>query len=208
MGEIFNVFFLRMLKPVPMVLMILYISGKNSQRDHLVPTLIRAGLILSLVGDVCLMVNEMSAFMVGTGFFYVAHILYCVAFRMGTVVREASFTNKAVRWLICVGLLGMCASNIYTLWDLMPNRLLFSTYAFVLCLMNIFAIQRYQITTPYSFGFVVAGAVLFGLSDNLLAFLKFNKIPSDLGRGMVMLLYYGGQYLLMHGAMHHSNLQH
>lgn len=40
-----------------MILMIIYISGKNSQRDHLVPTLIRAGLILSLIGDLFLMVD-------------------------------------------------------------------------------------------------------------------------------------------------------
>lgn len=56
-GEIFGIFVLKLLKPLPMVLMIMYISGKNSQRDHLVPTLIRAGLILSLVGDVFLMVD-------------------------------------------------------------------------------------------------------------------------------------------------------
>lgn len=57
LGEIFGVFILKLLKPLPILLMIIYISGKNSQRDHLVPTIIRAGLILSLVGDVFLMVN-------------------------------------------------------------------------------------------------------------------------------------------------------
>lgn len=56
-GEIFGIFLLKMLKPIPMILMIIYISGKNSQRDHLVPTLIRAGLILSLIGDIFLMIN-------------------------------------------------------------------------------------------------------------------------------------------------------
>lgn len=90
----------------------------------------------------------------------------------------------------------------------MPNRILFPLYGLVLCLMNIFAIGRYEKTTPNSFNFVVLGAVLFGISDNLLAFLKFNKIYSDLGRGAVMLFYYSGQYFLMHGAIHHSNLQH
>jgi uncharacterized membrane protein YhhN len=82
-----NIFILRMLKPIPMVLMIIYISGKNSQRNHLVPTLVRAGLILSLVGDLFLMVNELSAFMIGTFFFLLAHILYCIAFSIGSPVR-------------------------------------------------------------------------------------------------------------------------
>ncbi len=35
--------------------MIIYIHGKNSSRQHLVPNLIEAGLIMSLIGDVLLM---------------------------------------------------------------------------------------------------------------------------------------------------------
>jgi hypothetical protein len=44
------------------------------------------------------------------------------------------------------------------------------------------------------------------LSDNLLAFLKFSGISTHLGRGIVMLLYYGGQYMIMHGTVYQSNL--
>lgn len=82
-----NIFILKMLKPIPMILMIIYISGKNSNRNHLVPTLIRAGLILSLIGDLFLMLSEISAFMIGTCFFLVAHILYCIAYSIGSPVR-------------------------------------------------------------------------------------------------------------------------
>ena len=52
-----NIFILKMLKPIPMILMIIYISGKNSQRNHLVPTLIRTGLIISFIGDLLLMIS-------------------------------------------------------------------------------------------------------------------------------------------------------
>lgn len=197
-----------MLKPIPMILMIIYISGKNSNRNHLVPTLIRAGLILSLIGDLFLMLSEISAFMIGTCFFLIAHILYCIAYSIGSPVREASSLNKIIRFIISLLMFGMFLGNVYALWNVMPNRSLFTTYGFVLCLMNICSIKRYRITTPYSFGFTVAGSILFGLSDNLLASLKFNGIQSSFGRGMVMLFYFSGQYLLMHGAMHHSNLQH
>jgi uncharacterized membrane protein YhhN len=145
--------------------------------------------------------------MIGTMFFLVAHILYCVAFIIGTRVRPASRLNKTIRALVCLGMVLMLFGNIYNLWNVMPNRILFTSYSMILCMMNILAVQRYSITTPYSFGFILAGAILFGLSDNLLALLKFNKISTNFGRGMVMLFYYSGQYLLMHGAMHHSNLQ-
>lgn len=145
--------------------------------------------------------------MIGTVFFLIAHILYCIAFTIGDRVRASSSLNKILRLVACIALFGMFIGNIYALWNVMPNRLLFSLYGFVLCLMNIFAVRRYEITTPYSFGFVVAGALLFGLSDNLLAMLKFNGVNTNFGRAVVMLFYYSGQYLLMHGAMHHSNLQ-
>jgi len=51
------------------------------------PSLIEAGLFVSLIGDVMLMFNEDSAFLVGTLFFGVSHIVYIVAFRMGETVR-------------------------------------------------------------------------------------------------------------------------
>lgn len=52
------------------------------------------------------------------------------------------------------------------------------------------------------------GSLLFGISDNLLAFLKFNHFHTDIGRMMIMLTYYASQYFIMHGSLHHSNLQH
>lgn len=48
--------------------------------------------------------------------------------------------------------------------------------------------------------------LLFTISDNLLGFLKFNQIKTDLGRAIIMLTYYAAQYFLMHGALHQSNL--
>ena len=49
--------------------------------------------------------------------------------------------------------------------------------------------------------------VLFSVSDNMLAFLKFNAIKTDLGRSIIMLTYYSAQYFIMHGALHQSNLK-
>ena len=48
---------------------------------------------------------------------------------------------------------------------------------------------------------------LFAVSDNMLAFFKFNQIKTDSGRFLIMLTYYGSQYFIMHGALHQSNLQ-
>ena len=82
-GEGFRIYYLQMLKPLPIMLMIYYIGSKNSPRDHLMPRFVMIGLCFSLIGDCFLMVNEMSSFITGTLFFMVAHTLYIIAFMMG-----------------------------------------------------------------------------------------------------------------------------
>lgn len=81
--------------------------------------------------------------MIGTVFFLFAHILYVVAFTIGTKVRVCTPTNLIVRLGIGFIYVAMCISNIYTLWDVFPNRFLFTTYGIVLCFMNLFALKRY-----------------------------------------------------------------
>jgi uncharacterized membrane protein YhhN len=82
-GNLFRIWLLECLKPIPMIMMIGYLHNKNSLRQHLVPNLVEAGLIMSLVGDVLLMSNETESFVIGTGFFLIAHICYIVAFNLG-----------------------------------------------------------------------------------------------------------------------------
>jgi hypothetical protein len=102
----------------------------------------------------------------------------------------------------------MFIGNTYLLYDLFPNKILFPIYGFILAIMNISAMKRYESTTPYSFGFILVGSLLFGVSDNILGFLKFNHYKTDIGRMLIMLTYYASQYIIMHGSLHHSNLQH
>ena len=63
--------------------------------------------------------------------------------------------------------------------------------------MAIFAILRRGIVRGKAFWYVTIGALFFGISDNLLATLKFNHIHTDLGRGIIMLTYYSAQYLIV-----------
>lgn len=71
-----------------MVLMIYYIHSKNSPRDHLMPRFIEIGLVFSLIGDLFLMSNEDSSFVIGTVFFMIAHTIYTFAFYMGEQIKE------------------------------------------------------------------------------------------------------------------------
>lgn len=89
--------------------------------------------------------------------------------------------------------------NFVMLWHKFPHKTLCTIYGVVLTLMITCAILRYKATTRESYWLVIFGVVLFGISDNLLAFLKFNDISSDIGRVLVMVTYYGSQYLITYG---------
>ena len=188
-------------------MMILYIYGKNTSRDHLMPNLVALGLFLCLIGDVFLMSNEMSSFMIGTGFFMIGHIIYIIAFKMGLNIKIIGRQYKYMRRFAYLAIVGLLVGNLYMLWDQLPNKLLFSAYATVLAIEAIVALSRYEHTTKSAFYFTLIGVGLFAVSDNILAFLKFNEIKTDLGRCIIMFTYYGSQYFIVHGALHQSNLK-
>jgi uncharacterized membrane protein YhhN len=186
--------------------MIIYIHDKNRARQHLVPRLVEVGLILSLVGDVLLMSKEMSSFLVGTGFFMTAHVLYIIAFGIGEKIKSLKRSIRTYRTISYFIVSSLLLLNIYTLWDLFPSKIIFVPYAVILTFEIIVCLARYEKTINSSFYFILIGAVLFTISDNLLGFLKFNHIRTDLGRLVIMLTYYGAQYFIMHGSLHQSNL--
>jgi len=132
--------------------------------------------------------------------------VYIVAFRLGETLRDLEVMYQKSRKIIYILLLKIAGINVYLYWDKFPNRVLFTIYTFILAIEMIFVLWRYEQTTRSSFYFILIGASLFAISDNLLAYLKFNTIKTDLGRGIIMITYYSAQYFIMHGALHQSNL--
>ena len=192
-SEFIGEYFLQLLKPIPMIIMIIYICGKNAKRDDLVPTLIWIGLIFSLFGDLYLMSNQLS---VGAKYYFIGHILSCVAFSKGKILKRHN-NMFLVMW--CIISLGILVYNIKTLWIVMPDKLFFSSYAVILFLKNILAVKRYDITNQYSFNSILVGTVLFGLTDTPLAMLKFHSIIR-IRTGFDILFNYIALFFMMHGA--------
>lgn len=160
------------------------------------------------MGDLFLMSNEDSSFVIGTIFFMIAHAIYIAAFRMGEEIKEIGREFKIMRWGAYIVIVVLMFANIYGLWDKFINKPIFTIYTGILALEAIVTLQRYETSNKPSFFFILIGVSLFTVSDNLLGFLKFNAIKTDLGRFFIMLTYYGAQYFIMHGALHQSNLQH
>lgn len=123
-----------MLKPIPIILMIYYIRDKNRSRDHLVPNLVQYGLALSLVGDVCLMLNDMPSFLIGTGFFMVAHLLYIISFRVGEKVKKLKSSYRVLRKITYAVIIILLGLNYYQLWDKFPSKVIFVPYCAILAI--------------------------------------------------------------------------
>jgi uncharacterized membrane protein YhhN len=126
-----------------MIMMIIYLHNKNSGRQHLVPNLVQAGLVMSLVGDVLLMSKEISSFIIGTGFFLIAHIFYIVAFSIGDEIRYIQPHYKWLRKGLYFIAFALCMGNLFMTIDLMPNKIIFPLYGVVLALMVSSALKRY-----------------------------------------------------------------
>jgi len=166
-------------KPIPVLGLLLWVLGapRSSYRDRLA-----AGLLLSLVADV---VIELS-FLGGLALFLLAHVSYIAAFLADT---------KRPALLRAVPVVAFGAGVTAYLWSgLGAMRPAVIAYVLAICTMLWRAAARVGHQGPARPGewAALGGAVLFALSDSLIAFDRFHApIPSVEVR--IMLLYWAGQ---------------
>lgn len=195
MGHLIDHYHLILLKPLPIILLILLCETRTRQEK-----VFMLGLVFSLGGDLCLMVSNAVVFQIGTLCFMVAHVLYIRAFLYDISWRkltELKRTRIGVLMLFISFILTLLMFNISQLWHKTPNLPLFFVYGLVLSMMAITASLREKYDSSYVL--ILLGALFFGISDNTLAFLKFNHIESELGSAFIMLTYYSAQCLLFEG---------
>jgi len=182
-------------KPLLMITLLLYFisasRGYPSWRFY-----VMAALVFSWGGDVFLMLDNM--FTAGLVSFLVAHIFYITAYqKTGAASGELKpldimkfvLFGAVVMWLLYPGLGGMLLSVL--------------AYMVVLLSMGIWAHKRRGATTAVSFTLVSAGAMLFVISDGLIAINKFAfEIPAE--RILVMSTYISAQYLIVQGLLKHD----
>lgn len=195
-GILFDVHMLYLTaKPLLMISLLLYFisasRGYPPWRFY-----VMAALVFSWGGDVFLMLDDM--FTPGLVSFLVAHIFYITAYqktgaasgelRLLDIMKFVLF-GAVVMWLLYPGLGGM----------LLPVL----AYMLVLLSMGVWAHKRRGATTAISFTLVSAGAMLFVVSDGLIALNKFAfEIPAE--RMLVMSTYIAAQYLIVQGLLKHE----
>lgn len=154
---------------------------------------VRAGLVLSLAGDVFLMWPR-QGFLPGLVSFLLAHLAYIVAFTRR--VRLAAKPSPFVAYAL------IAAALLSQLWPGVPEALRLPVLAYVACLATMAAQAAVLwLATRGTAGEMLArnaalGGVLFMASDALLAFNKFNA-PVPLAGLWILATYWLAQGLIV-----------
>src|SRR5262249_51514549 len=177
-----------LLKPLPIALFAL-MAWQDPSLGGPYSTLVAAGLVCSMVGDVCLLAPD--GFVAGLASFLVAHLFYIAAFAGGSHAGRAEVAVLAPFLAVAVLLTAV-------LWRRAgPLRWPVTAYVAVICAMGWQAARRAgaPLTPEPSGVLALTGALLFMTSDGLLAFARFAR-PFRGGDAAVMLTYYAAQALI------------
>ena len=154
------------------------------------PTWIVLGLLASLVGDVCLMLEGERWFVRGLTAFLVAHLFYIAAF---TVARN----GEAVPWYYALPFVLYGAVMLRVLWPHLGDmRQPVLAYLAVIMVMAWQAASRWVAAEgAQGTSWALAGAYLFVLSDSVLAVARFRGAWRS-APFWVLSTYFAAQWLL------------
>lgn len=173
----------------------------NIKRKSKFSNRIILGLFFSLIGDVSLMFVSANTtfFMAGLGAFLVAHLFYLSAFYLDATNKIEVQRRYISSIFMVFGFSSFCfyfAIRPY-LGDMSIPVLI---YSLVITLMAIMAALRFGKINIKSFTMVLVGAILFMLSDSLLAYNKFVERIQIIDL-FVMVTYMLAQFLICMGTV-------
>lgn len=150
---------------------------------------ILAALLLSLCGDVFLMLPMKVGFELGLASFLIAHLFFLRAF-----TRDAPLFGKRLPLIL---LLALSLANLLVLWPGVGPGLQIPVVAYMLCLV---AMTAQAVSRGLSLGtadgkLAAAGGIAFLISDTTLAYNKFHA-PVPASALLVLGSYYGALYLI------------
>lgn len=191
---------------MPLLAAWLFVSTTNSLNRRL-RTWWMVGLLFSTLGDTLLMFtgknSGSSFFLMGLAAFLLAHICYIAGIWM-EADRARGFLRKKPT-LLLLGFIYLVGLLTWLWPDIPPAmRLPVAAYATVLLTMALsVANWRNGLSNPV-FQTLLAGALLFVLSDTLLAINKFGH-PFSEARVAIMATYIAGQWFMARGVEQYIN---
>ncbi len=148
------------------------------------------GLVLSLGGDVTLMFESSKAFLAGLVLFLLAHVAYAVTFTLFNGFHPGDLASGGVLLALAV------AIYLYLQPGLGKMKGPVIGYIVIICLMVNRAVSAFfgAAFTPTQAWLMAVGAILFWISDLMLAVNRFRR-PFKYHR-LSLVFYYGGQLLI------------
>ena len=193
-------------KPALMLMLGLYYWFTKKHKQEPASGVVLLAILFSGAGDVLLMFQSQASiyFMLGLGSFLVAHVCYIFAYRQhcNEDVSRALQGIQKFRYSFPILFAGVgLVSILYNhLGDL---KIPVMVYAGVLSYMVLNALFRFGRTSAISFAMVFGGAILFMMSDTLLAINKFLE-PIQHEGFWIMTTYISGQFLIVRGLLKHE----
>ncbi len=182
-------------KPLLMITLALYFASATKGYPRW-RVYVMAALVFSWAGDVFLISSDW--FIAGLVSFLIAHVFYIIAYHK---------TGAATGELRPLDVVKFVLYGVLLIWLIYPGlgALLVPVliYALVLLGMGVWAHKRRGATSEASFKLVALGAILFAISDGLIAVNKFAwPIPAE--RILIMSIYMTAQYLIVQGLIKHT----
>lgn len=195
-------------KPLLMAVLAWWYYSRTMYNQKFIPSkYFLTGILFSLLGDTFLMFQGNDFFLFGLSSFLVAHILYILSF-----VKYPKFYEGVIAKKPLISLPFLLYMIVVTgfLWENLGNmKLPVLLYSAVITLMAICAMNMKNRIDFYTFLFIISGAMLFVISDTVIAIskFKFTDLSAIPNRLIIMASYLAGQYLLAMGSSNAAKIQ-
>ena len=188
-------------KPLLMIVLGIWYYQATVSHRTITHKFILVALGFSWLGDVLLMNETEVFFLLGLVSFLITHVLYILGFRREINLRQEPTLIRR-QPLAALPIVLLFGGLLLLLFNHIPGEMKIPVviYSSVITLMVIIALNRCGRVSQESFRLVFTGAVLFMLSDSLIAINKFYFNDTLWKAGFfIMLLYIAGQYLIARG---------
>ncbi len=154
-------------------------------------------LLFSLLGDVLLMFQEKKSifFLLGLSAFLIAHIFYIIFFHKARVKEYV----KSNPWLLVIVVIYYAALINLLSPYLFDMKIPVLIYGVVISFMFMLAMHMLFIKNKPAGQWMMTGALLFVMSDSILAINKFYQ-PFEMAGVLIMLTYGSAQLFIVEGA--------
>ena len=180
-------------KPLLMISLFLIVAWKTKLKQ-LIFKILSLGIIASLGGDVLLLFADKTPgfFLAGLGSFLLAHIAYILVFGKLRKGQTGWLRRKPLWALAPLAFLGVVW---YVLLPHVPGDFFIPVLVYSLVIVGMLLMAIHLGNT-----WIIIGAILFVLSDTMIAFNKFYE-PIPMARIWIMATYISGQGFIIWGVL-------